>query len=170
MDQEKKKKKSYTLLILILIAIVLIGTAVTVVLLMNRKSPEEVKGEGVVGVITDNWDPKISQEPEGSQKSGTQIPGYSKAEMHSGDTSLKLRIGNPKDNKVGFLATLKLSDGTVLYSSPLLRPGQGMEEVPLNQTLSPGTYQASVYYQCVLLNEEQTPLNAAESAFTLYVY
>ena len=63
----------------------------------------------------------------------------------------------------------KLSDGTVLYTSPLLKPGQGLDEIPLNQTLSKGTYDAMVYYQCVLLDEEQTPLNAAESAFTLIV-
>ena len=51
----------------------------------------------------------------------------------------------------------------------LLKPGQGLEEIPLNQTLAKGTYPAMVFYQCVLLDEEQTPINAAESTFTLIV-
>ena len=80
-----------------------------------------------------------------------------------------LRVGNPPENKVGLIATVRLEDGTVLYESPVLRPGQGLEEIPLNQTLSKGEYNAEVYYQCVLLDDEHTPLNAAISAFRLHV-
>ena len=119
-------------------------------------------------MVTDNWDTGLKEEsPEA--KPGTRIPGYSTAEMKEGDTTLTLSIGNPKANTVGFFATLKLQNGDVLYESELLKPGQGLTEIPLTHTLSKGTYNATVVYKCVLLDEENTPLNAAESGFKLIV-
>ena len=151
---------------LLLAAAVLITLAVTGVFHKEEKKEEH---KGVVGIISDDWDSGVPDSDDGSQKSGTKIPGYSSAEMNAGDDSLVLRIGNPKGNEVGFFATVKLKDGTVLYESELMKPGQGMEIIPLNKTLDKGVYEAMVVYQCVLLDDENTPLNAAESAFTLYV-
>ena len=89
--------------------------------------------------------------------------------MNAGDTSLKISIGNPKENEVGFFASLELEDGTVLYESELLKPGQGLTEIPLSKTLEKGTYNAKVVYHCVSLDEAHTPLNSAESGFVLIV-
>ena len=169
--QEKQSNKK----VILIIAAVLLAAAVTIGVLalcgVFRPAPQETeRGEGVVGVITDNWDPQVKdQEPTSEPRKGTQIPGYSSAQMNAGDTTLHLRIGNPKDNKVGMFATLQLFDGTVLYESPLLKPGQGLEEVPLTQSLTKGVYDAKVVYQCVALDDKNTPLNAAESGFKLYV-
>lgn len=175
-DQTVNKPKHRRRIIIVLIIIVICLAAAAVLLLLpkggNEPAPEPAKG--VVGRISDNWEPDVSRPSDDSDvsetKRGTQIPGYSSAVMHEGDRSLTLRIGNPPDNHVGFIATLKLKDGTVLYVSPLLKPGQGLEEVPLTQTLKKGTYDALVEYRCILLEDEKTPLNAAESGFTLYVY
>ena len=165
----KSKKKTIIIIALAVLLAALLVTA-AVILLQPKEEPPKEPAKGVVGVITDNWDPQVSQPTSGSaSQSGTQIPGYAAATMQEGDLSLKLRIGNPKDNHVGFYATLKLSDGTVLYTSPLLEPGQGLEEVPLTQTLAKGTYDAVVEYRCVLLEDGKTPLNSAESGFKLYV-
>ena len=163
------------MIVLILIIIFSLAAAAVFLLLPKGESkPAEESARGVVGRISDNWEPDVSspaQDGGGSEpKRGTQVPGYSSAELNAGDTSLKLRIGNPPDNHVGFIATLKLKDGTVLYVSPLLKPGQGLEEIPLTQTLKKGTYDAVVEYRCILLDDGKTPLNAAESGFTLYVY
>ncbi|MBQ1658885.1 MAG: hypothetical protein II059_03470 [Clostridia bacterium] len=172
--QEKTKSKKQTIIIITL-ALVLVGCLVTAAVLLLNKPKEEPLNEpakGVVGVIKDNWDTQVSSEPTDSPsqaKKGTQIPGYSSAEMNAGDMSIKLRIGNPKENHVGFYASLKLADGTVLYKSPLLSPGQGLEEVPLTQTLTKGTYDAIVEYKCVLLEDGKTPLNSAESGLKIYV-
>ena len=158
--QEKTKSKKQTIIIIIL-ALVLVGCLVTAAVLLLNKPKEEPLNEpakGVVGVIKDNWDTQVSSEP-------TDSPSQAKA----GDMSIKLRIGNPKENHVGFYASLKLADGTVLYKSPLLSPGQGLEEVPLTQTLTKGTYDAIVEYKCVLLEDGKTPLNSAESGLKIYV-
>ena len=151
----------------------LLAAAVLLTLLLSGAfEPKQEKNDhkGVVGVISDDWDHGIVEESNRREKKRHTDPGlFCTAQMNAGDETLVISIGNPKENKVGFFATVKLSDGTVLYKSELLKPGQGLTEIPLNQTLEKGVYDASVYYQCVLLDEENTPLNAAESAFKLYV-
>lgn len=161
----EKSKKNTVIIIVAVIAI--IAGVVAALYLCGVFTPKTEPANGVVGQITDNWDPGIEQ--PSSAKSGTQIPGYSTAEMNAGDTSLKISIGNPRDNKVGFFASLELEDGTVLYESELLKPGQGLTEIPLTKTLDKGNYNAKVVYRCVALDENHTPLNSAESGFTLIV-
>lgn len=167
--QEKKSKKK--LIIIVAAAVLVVAATAAILFVCGVFTPKKppIENEGVVGVITDDWDPGIEEKPTGEKKQGTQIPGYSYAEMNAGDKTLNLSIGNPKENEVGMFAALKLKDGTVLYESPLLKPGQGLTEIPLSQTLEKGSYDAMVVYQCVMLDEKSTPLNAAESGFTLVV-
>lgn len=175
-NMKKANKSGKSLLIIIIILLLILAAVVGVILIkvLTQKPAEDEEEapkdnhKGVVGVVSDDWDPNV-EETVGEPKKGTQIPGYSSAEMNAGDTSLHLSIGNPKENSVGMFATLRLADGTVLYESPLLKPGQGLTDIPLSKSLEKGTYDAVVVYQCVLLDEDNTPLNAAESGFTLYV-
>ena len=164
-DKQSNKKK----IILIISAAVLVIAAAVIIMavcgLFGGGKP--VDSKGVVGVISDNWDPGV--EDSNPAQSGTKIPGYSTAEMKAGENTLSLSIGNPKENKVGMYASLKLSDGTVLYESPLLKPGQGVTEIPLSKSLEKGTYDAVVVYRCVMLDDDETPLNSAESGFKLIV-
>lgn len=162
----KRKKKTISVIaIIVLLTVAIVGTLICISILNH---PTE-SANGVVGRVVNDWDTGIEEESSAAQSGGTQIPGYSSAEMNSGDMVLHLSIGNPKANKCGFYATLKLVDGTELYKSELLKPGYGLTEVPLSQTLEKGTYQAVVYYQCVTLSDDEKPLNSAESEFTLIV-
>lgn len=161
-----KKKKKLLIVHAILLAVILAVGGVAVY--NNFFTEEPQKSNGVVGQISSDWDTGMEDETP-DKSTGVQIPGYGTAEMKSGDASLHLSIGNPKANECGFYATLKLEDGTVLYESELLKPGYGLTEVPLSQTLEKGEYTAIVYYECVTLDEEHTPMNSAESEFTLIV-
>jgi ABC-type molybdate transport system substrate-binding protein len=96
------------------------------------------------------------------------IPGYGNAEMKAGDTTLMLSIGNPSENTVGLYATL-IVDDKQLYRSPLLKPGQGIKSIPLNETLEKGNYDAYVLYQIVDLKNPDTKLNSVRSALELIV-
>lgn len=168
MNRLKLKSKRALLVALIIILVITILT-VCGILVYNRFGGEEpAPPEGVVGVISDGWDTGLEEETAPPSQ-GIQIPGYGTAVMRAGDTVLSLSIGNPKANKCGFYATLKLADGTELYKSELLEPGYGLTEVPLSQTLPAGEYTAMVFYQCVSLDESHTPLNSAESEFKLIV-
>ena len=164
----KSKNKTPVIIgLIVVIAVTLVVGSVVVYNSFFQKQPT-TPSKGVVGVISDGWDTGIEKETA-PKKTGIQIPGYGTAVMNAGDESLHLSIGNPKDNKCGFYATLKLDDGTVLYKSELLKPGYGLTDVPLSQTLEAGEYTAVVSYQCVTLDEEQTPLNSADSGFKLIV-
>lgn len=168
MDKTKEKSKKKLLTAIIIIAIVIV-LAIGGFVIYNRFFTEKVPvSDGVVGKISSDWDVDTPNETT-PKSSGTKIPGYSTAEMNAGDNSLHLSIGNPKANECGFYATLKLEDGTVLYKSELLKPGYGLTEVPLSHTLEKGSYTALVYYECVTLDEAHTPMNSAESEFTLIV-
>ena len=86
---------------MIIAAVILIGTA-GVLIFSGVFSPKiDTDHKGVVGVISDDWDTGLKEESS-ETKPGTQIPGYSTAEMKEGDTTLTLSIGNPKANSVGF--------------------------------------------------------------------
>lgn len=165
-ENSNKKGLITAIVIIILIAVLSIGGIFAYKYFSAEK---EKDSKGVVGKISDGWDTGIEEEPQQQQGQGIQIPGYGIAVMEEGDTSLVLSVGNPKANNCGFYATLKLEDGTELYKSELLKPGYGLTEIPLSQTLKAGEYTAIVYYKCVTLDEEQSPLNSAESEFKLIV-
>ncbi len=165
---EKNKKHKAIIIILITAVILLAGALVTVYIMSNQ--PKEVTAPdsaGVGGEIVDNWDPNIDNEPTHGVDDAI-IPGYGNAEMKAGDTTLTLSIGNPSENTVGLYATL-IADGKELYSSPLLKPGQGITSVPLNETLEKGKYDAYVLYQIADLNNPDTKLNSVRSVLELIV-
>lgn len=165
---EKNKKHKVIIILLIATVILLAGALVTVYIISNQ--PKEVTAPdsaGVGGEIVDNWDPNIDNEPTRGVDDAI-IPGYGNAEMIAGDTTLTLSIGNPSENTVGLYATL-IVDDKQLYQSPLLKPGQGIKSIPLNETLKKGKYDAYVLYQIVDLDKPDTKLNSVRSALDLIV-
>ena len=168
MEKEKNNSKKKRLIIILIILLVFSALAggFAVYQHFSEKKPEP--SNGIVGRVTDGWDTGLEDESRNEGK-GIQIPGYATATMNEGDMTLKLSVGNPKANECGFYASLVLEDGTVLYESELLKPGYGLTELPLTQTLKKGEYTAMVCFRCVTLDEKQTPLNSAESEFKLIV-
>ncbi len=162
-----KNKTVVRVIIALLVCAVLALAGILLWRSSSSESDEIEESSGVSGIISEDWDSGIDH---GSvQSSDVQIPGYKEAKMSAGDDILHLNIGNPKENSVGFEVTVELEDGTVLYQSPILEPGQGISELPLLTSPEKGTYQAYVVYQIVSLDEEHAPMNTAKSAFTLYV-
>lgn len=165
MNKERKSKK---IIIIVVVAAIAVFAAAGICVYYNFYSQLTETSQGVAGKILKDWDTGAT-EPGTAKSSGTQIPGYSTAEMKAGDTVLHLSVGNPKANECGFYATVKLSDGTELYKSQLLEPGSGLTDIPLSKTLEKGEYKAMVLYECVTLDDDHKPLNSAESEFTLIV-
>ena len=156
------------IIVLIAAVILLAGALVTVYIMSNQpKEKTAPDSAGIGGEIVDNWDPNIDNEPTHGVDDAI-IPGYGNAEMKAGDTTLTLSIGNPSENTVGLYATL-IVDDKELYRSPLLKPGQGITRIPLNETLEKGTYNAYVLYQITDLNNPDTKLNSVRSALELIV-
>ncbi|MGL4283594.1 MAG: hypothetical protein ACRCSI_08270 [Eubacterium aggregans] len=162
MDNPKNKNKK--IIIGLGLLLILVGGVLVWWLYFGQPQNE---GGSYIDPKASAWDDQIaaSSAVEGS----IQIPGYTSTVMNSGDTQLNLRVGNPEGNTCYLKATLQLEDGTVLYETDLLKPGMGYESIPISQAIVPGEYSALVHYQGYTRDDQQRPLNTADSAFTLIV-
>ena len=113
------------------------------------------------------WDVDIEEE-EPSEEKGILIPGYTSMVMKANTKEQTVSIGNPADNDCIFVIVLKLEDGTKLFESQELKPGEGLENITFDQELEAGEYQAVIEYKCYSL-EDKSPLNGGSAEFKLYV-
>ena len=113
------------------------------------------------------WD--VDMEPE-KPAEGKQImiPGYTSMVMKANTKEQTVSMGNPADNECNFIIVLKLADGTKLFKSQQLKPGEGLEQISLEQELEAGEYQAVIEYKCYAI-EDNSPLNGGSAEFQLYV-
>lgn len=114
------------------------------------------------------WDVKIEEEKETSKEDEILIPGYVSMAMDANTREQTVSIGNPADNNCLFIIVLKLLDGTILYESEYLKPGEGLKKITINQELDSGEYQAVIEYKCYSI-EDKSPLNGGNVEFQLIV-
>ena len=63
-----------------------------------------------------------------------------------------------------------MPDGTKIWESKFIEPGNGIYDIELNQELEEGDYENAILkYECFSMNEQQTPLNGSEIKFNLHV-
>ena len=156
------KRKTKTIIIIILIAAA-IAAAGIIWFVMNQKKGEAKQTSAQVG----EWDVDIEPEKPGEKKQ-ILIPGYTIMVMKANTKEQTVSIGNPADNACNFIIVLKLADGTKLYESQELKPGEGLEEISIEQELEEGEYQAVIEYKCYAI-EDNSPLNGGSAEFQLYV-
>ena len=98
------------------------------------------------------------------------IPGYETLTLKADMEEQGFSLSNPAQNTCCFRITLTLSDGTELWQSELIAPGEISEPVVLKQSLESGCYpKAILRYDCYPMDPEQTPRNGAEMKLTLWV-
>lgn len=97
------------------------------------------------------------------------IPGMESMTIPANTATVSTRLYNPEDNPCYFEISITLEDGTELYHSKLVSPGQELYEIELAQTLEAGTYSAILHYSTYSLEDGTTPMNGASVPFTLYV-
>ena len=115
--------------------------------------------------------PPLVQEtiPPEKENPSIAIPGYEYLSLAAGTKTQSIALNNPETNTCYFLISLRLEDGTELWQSEYLAPGEVSEVMELNQKLEPGTYNAVLHYDCFRMNQELSPLNGAETKLTLRV-
>lgn len=133
-------KKKTKIIIGILIAAVIAAAGITWYV-MNQKNQKT--GNSSAEVVA--WDVDIEEE-EPSEEKGILIPGYTSMVMKANTKEQTVSIGNPADNDCIFVIVLKLEDGTKLFESQELKPGEGLENITLDQELEAGEYQAVIEY------------------------
>lgn len=100
---------------------------------------------------------------------GIAIPGFEKLIMKAGQTDQVASFYNPEANECFFRISVLLSDGTELFRSGMIKPGQKIEELEISRSLKAGTYKDAILrYDCYTLEDLQ-PMNGAETILNLEV-
>ncbi len=98
------------------------------------------------------------------------IPGYEGLTLNASRKKQDLCLPNPAQNTCYFQISLFLEDGTLLWQSDLIEPGETSKPIVLEKELEEGTYpKAVLHYACFEMNKDLTPLNGAEIKVTLRV-
>lgn len=98
------------------------------------------------------------------------IPGYEMLELKANSKKQTLCMPNPPQNCCFFRIFLYLEDGTLLWESELIEPGESPKPMVLSKALEKGMYPNAVLrYSCYRMDETMAPLNGAETKLTLWV-
>lgn len=159
-------KKTVNIPILIVILAAVIGVAGGL-FYMNRQKQEAAQKAAVAAEVVP-WDVEIPEETIPEKEGRILIPGYDRMVMAADTKVQNVNMGNPADNNCYFVIVLQLEDGTVLFESDYLKPGEGYQQIVLEQTLPAGEYQAVLQYHCYTLEDKST-LNGGSCEFQLVV-
>lgn len=97
------------------------------------------------------------------------IPGFKKWNIPAGETMVRSEFYNPEHNECYFVLTVALEeDGTIIYQSDYLKPGQHLYEVELQSALEAGNYEAILQYHTYSM-VDFSPMNGAAVPFALVV-
>ena len=150
---KKIDKKSLIIVILLILILVLIG------LLLGREGlPDAFWGD------EDSVVENIEKNPNSISMPGFEIITLKAEEKHQ-----TIAFENPAQNCCYFKISLLLEDGTLLWESNYIEPGENSKNVKLKQRLEKGTYRNAVLkYSCFALQDKR-PLDGAEMKLTINV-
>ena len=121
------------------------------------------------------WNPVIEQfvdieeTTEEAERNQITICGFTEWNVKAGETgNLPISLKNPDGNPCYFTFIITLEDGTVLYQSDHVPPGNEIKRIKINEPLEKGTYTAFV---SILTNELETgaKMNSADTKITINV-
>ncbi len=70
-------------------------------------------------------------------------------EFDNGSSSGKANIQNKKNNVYPLYVSINLEDGTEVYKSSVLQPGEEIKNIKLGKKLKAGTYKAIAYFNAL---------------------
>ena len=101
---------------------------------------------------------------------GIDIPGFDSLYFIADQAEQNMTVPNPPQNFCWFKVSLVLEDGTVLWTSGLIPPGEESEQVVLNKPLEKGEYRNAVLkYECFADEAGQDALNGVITTLTIIV-
>lgn len=154
-----KNLKDCTLGIIAFIVIAVIAVYIPILLndTANNNASSGIKWDG--NSITVNRD-----KPE----KYIAIPCFTDLIFVANQTSQKVNIYNPEENKCVMNFSIVLSDGTVIWESDNTHPGYGFHDIKLTKTLSSGTYEARLITRCFTM-DKKLELNGSSFKFKINV-
>ena len=125
----------------------------------QKEEPQQILGADV-----------SKSELQEKDASSIAIPGYEAITLEANTKKQSTALQNPSHNNCLFKITLILEDGTVLWVSDYVKPGEISNNIKLSKELEPGTYPNSILkYECFTMDGSLSPLNGAETKLTLWV-
>ena len=136
------KKQKLPIVLLVIVGVLLMIIAFLIVRLCDNNSTIFQSSETTQPL------PVVEKNPD-----SIAIPGYEILELKSDSTQQTLCLPNPEQNVCYFQIALYLEDGTLLWQSELVAPGDISEPISLIKPLDKGAYpNAILKYGCFKLD------------------
>ena len=161
-ENSRNQKVIIVLVCLVALLIVVIGA-----LLWQKSQPGSNQGgsDNVQTMQADIGGLVVPERPE-----MLDVTAYEAIKLKADTAEQSVRLENPLENNCWLVITLSLEDGTELWRSEELQPGQVVRSITLNQTLSAGEYANCILgYRHWTYDDKKEPLNGAETLVKLVV-
>lgn len=94
-------------------------------------------------------------------KNSIRVPGFAQMNLIADQEKQTVKLHNPRKNSCYFKISIILEDGTVIWTSELIAPGEEIKNISLTKTIPEGTYNnVTVKYDCFALNKKASLNNA----------
>jgi len=147
MTPERKRKTVIYILLLIIIVIIL--------LLLLFKCSSNRGTEPPPSDSTSTTENKTLDFIPAGEEGRITILGYAGIYFKAGTTQQTVDFNNPATNDCYFKISLYLSNDYLLYQSDLIKPGEHLTDIKINQELQKGLYKnCLLVYQCYSLDSK----------------
>lgn len=147
--------------LIVILTILLIVAVVFIIILLMKQRPMETSNDTTI---------KEQSEPVEKLEDSINIPGYAMLSLKAGELNQQFTVPNPIENTCWFKISLVLGDGTVLWTSDMVAPGETSENVVLSNPLEKGDYpDAMLKFECFADEAGTQALNGAETELTIRV-
>lgn len=158
--QAESQKNQKPVIVLLTVAVVLL--AAILVLTVNRPQKQQAK--------LPNGEEIQQSGPVEKKPDSIAIPGYEGINLKADSKEQEIGFPNPAQNTCYFQISLILEDGTTLWQSELVKPGEISESITLNEPLAAGVYPNSLLkFDCYTMDGSMRSLNGAATKMTIHV-
>lgn len=158
--QAESQKNQKPVIVLLTVAVVLL--AAILVLTVNRPQKQQAK--------LPNGEELQQSGPVEKKPDSIAIPGYERISLKADCKEQEIGFPNPAQNTCYFQISLILEDGTTLWQSELVKPGEISKSITLNEPLAAGVYPNSLLkFDCYTMDGSMRSLNGAATKMTIHV-
>ena len=158
--QAEAQRDRKTVIVLLIVVVLLL--AAVIVLTANRPQKRQAK--------LPNGEEIQQTGPVEKKPDSIAIPGYEGISLKADCKEQEIGFPNPAQNTCYFQITLMLADGTTLWQSELVKPGEVSEPITLNEPLAAGVYPNSLLkFDCYTMDGNMRSLNGAATKLTIHV-
>lgn len=158
--QAESQKNQKPVIVLLTVAVVLL--AAILALTVNRPQKQQAK--------LPNGEEIQQSGPVEKKPDSIAIPGYERISLKADCKEQEIGFPNPAQNTCYFQISLILEDGTTLWQSELVKPGEISKSITLNEPLAAGVYPNSLLkFDCYTMDGNMRSLNGAATKMTIHV-